>query len=117
VLTLKTIKNLKKIFLLKHLNYLFYSISKLHSTYLLIEKRSTSSFGKILSVGKYIFFLFDNKNLFTFKKKNKIDLFIVYNIVNTDFNRDYYLNILFSTFGFTFGFTFVLSSSINIFCL
>ena len=94
MLTLKTIKNLKKIFLCKHLNYLFYSISKLHSTYLFIEKRSTSSVEKILSAGKYFFFLFDNKNQFTFKKKNKIDLLIVSNLVNTNFNRDYYFGNL-----------------------
>ena len=94
MLILKIIKNLKKILQYKQSNYLSYSISKFYSTYLLKEAANNSFYEKILSAGKFFFFLFDNKNLYNFKSEKKIDLLIVSNLVNLELNKDYYFGNL-----------------------
>jgi len=94
VLILKIIKILKKTLQYKQSNYLSYSISKSYSTYLLKQAGNNSFYEKILSVGKFFYFLFDNKNLYNFKSKKKIDLLIVSNLVNLELNRDYYFGNL-----------------------
>ena len=61
--------------------------------YLLKKKINNSFFEKILSIVRYFYFLFDNKNLYNFRK-NKIDLLIVSNLINTNLNQDYYFGNL-----------------------